>query len=240
MDPVKELAFGTERAVRPDAVEIAADSAEAGKALLVRDTSVPFGPRALTLVACTSDELWARYEEARVVVEAAFGLDAAAARAMVRRMRERAGAIGLRLWLATGEPDGVVGGIGAFRYPGPTARAARLQEVDVFPAHRGRGLGTALLEGVRRVLVAEDVATMVVGADEEDWPLDWYRRLGFRQVVRVNRSPKSGAREDDELLGRPGHRDIAVDSSFDARAERLRVEQDDEVELEPLHQFRGQ
>ena len=27
----------------------------------------------------------------------------------------------------------------------------------------------------------------------------------------------SGAREDDELLGRSGHRDIAVDRSFDAR-----------------------
>ena len=50
----------------------------------------------------------------------------------------------------------------------------------------------------------------------------------------------SGAREDDELLGRPGHRDVAVDRSFDARAERLRVDEDDQVELEPLRQLRGQ
>jgi hypothetical protein len=39
--------------------------------------------------------------------------------------------------------------------------------------------------------------------------------------------PTSGAREDDELLGRPGHRDIAVDRSFDAFAEALWVDEDD-------------
>src|SRR5450631_343101 len=52
--------------------------------------------------------------------------------------------------------------------------------------------------------------------------------------------PTSGAREDDELLGRSGHCDIAVDRSFDTPAERLRVDEDDQVELEPLRQLRGQ
>src|SRR6266568_8225417 len=52
--------------------------------------------------------------------------------------------------------------------------------------------------------------------------------------------PTSGAREDDESLGRSGHRDIAVDRSFDALAERLWVDEDDQVELEPLGQFRGE
>jgi hypothetical protein len=40
-------------------------------------------------------------------------------------------------------------------------------------------------------------------------------------------APLSGTREDDESLGRPGHRDIAVDCSFDAHAERLRVDEHD-------------
>src|SRR6185312_9546040 len=52
--------------------------------------------------------------------------------------------------------------------------------------------------------------------------------------------PASGAREDDKLLGRPGHGDVAVDRSLDARAERLRVDEDDQVEFEPLRQLRGQ
>src|SRR4051794_33094861 len=50
----------------------------------------------------------------------------------------------------------------------------------------------------------------------------------------------SGTREDDELPGRSGHRDITVDGSFDALAERLRIDDDDQVELEPLRQLRGQ
>jgi hypothetical protein len=67
---VKEPALGTERALRPDAVEIVPDSAAAGRVLLVREALVPFAARALTLVACASDEHWARYEEARIPVEA--------------------------------------------------------------------------------------------------------------------------------------------------------------------------
>ncbi len=46
--------------------------------------------------------------------------------------------------------------------------------------------------------------------------------------------PMSGTREDDESLGCSGHCDIAVDRSFDARAERLWVDEDGQVELEPF------
>ena len=42
------------------------------------------------------------------------------------------------------------------------------------------------------------------------------------------------------MLGRSGHRDIAVDRSFDALAERLWVDEYDQVELEALAQLRGQ
>src|SRR5258707_5895792 len=73
------------------------------------------------------------------------------------------------------------------------------------------------------------------------------QRRGHRRPVGADRQaaitlswPTSGAREDDELLGRSGHRDIAVDRSFDTRAERLWVDEDDQVELEPLRQLRGQ
>src|SRR5262252_7759945 len=72
-------------------------------------------------------------------------------------------------------------------------------------------------------------------------PSLWPRHPGLppwpaRDVPRL----ASGAREDDELLGRPGHRDVAVDRSFDALAERLWVDEDDQVELEPLRQLRSQ
>src|SRR5258705_13156865 len=64
--------------------------------------------------------------------------------------------------------------------------------------------------------------------------------VGPALMVMTRSWPTSGAREDDESLGRSGHRDIAVDRSIDALAERLWVDEDDQVELEPLRQLRGQ
>jgi len=60
-----------------------------------------------------------------------------------------------------------------------------LQEVDVFPSWRG--YGDALLAAVLELLVAEGSNTVVVGADEDDWPLTWYRRRGFCDVARGRR-----------------------------------------------------
>jgi GNAT superfamily N-acetyltransferase len=186
VEHLKQLALDTERALRPDAVQLREAVGAVGKALLVRDARQPFAAHGLALLACTSDEQWSQYEDYRIPVEASFGLDEAAARDLVRLTRERTGPLGLRLWLATGQ-EGVVGGIGAFAVQGEGVSAARLQEVDVFPAHRGQGLGGALLEGVRRLLLSEGFRMLVVGADEDDWPLAWYRRLGFRQVLRVRK-----------------------------------------------------
>jgi GNAT superfamily N-acetyltransferase len=185
---VEQLALETERALRSGVVRLGGDSDGVGKALLVRDSRRPFAPHGLTLLACDSDEQWSRYQDHRVPVEASFGLDEPAARALVQRTRRRTDLLGMRLWLAIHQAhDDLVGGIAAFRHPGPTGPAARLQEVDVFPAYRGQGHGAALLESVRRLLVREGVRTLVIGADEDDWPLGWYRRLGFCEVVRVNK-----------------------------------------------------
>lgn len=50
--------------------------------------------------------------------------------------------------------------------------------------------------------------------------------------------------EHDELLGGPGHGDVPIDGTFDAAghlaAERVRVNQHDQVELQPLGQLRAQ
>lgn len=181
------LALGTERALRPDAKPLLREDTAAAKVLLVRDASLPFAQEALTLVLCSSESDWARYEDAREPVEATFGLDEQAARAMVRHAREHPAELGMRLWVACPHGSDVVAGVGAFHHPEPCSPTARLQEVDVFPAHRGRGLGAALLEGARRLFVAEGVRTLVLGADEDDWPLAWYRRLGFNDVLRVSK-----------------------------------------------------
>jgi len=36
------------------------------------------------------------------------------------------------------------------------------------------------------MLSAEGVSTVVVGADEDDWPLYWHRRRGFRDTGRMS------------------------------------------------------
>lgn len=182
-----EVALLTERALRPDCVALGDHDAVVGKALLARDASTPFGPWSLNLQACDSDAGWALYEDHRVPVESEFGLGEAEARALVRLTRERVARLGLRLWLATDDGGQVVGGIAAFRHSQGATLAARMQEVDVFPAHRGEGLGTALLESVRLHLRSQGVAVLIIGADEDDWPVAWYRRLGFRDVARVQK-----------------------------------------------------
>jgi GNAT superfamily N-acetyltransferase len=184
-----DLALASERLLRPGVAPLrGGEAAGAGEVLLVRAAAVRLAGGALDLVPCTTDADWARYAGARVAVEAGFGLDEAAARAMVARTRERGARIGLRLWTAPGP----VAAVAAFPVPGDPA-TARLQEVDVFPGYRGAGRGDALLEAVRRLLAAEGVARLVVGADEDDWPLSWYLRRGFRAVARVPvASPSEG------------------------------------------------
>ena len=56
-------------------------------------------------------------------------------------------------------------------------------------------------------------------------------RDGYRGITSFVSSPRV---EDDQPLRRAGHGDIAVDGALDAVAEGIGIEQDDQVELEPL------
>lgn len=183
------MALRTEAALQSTARSLAEADPATGKSLLVRASTPALAPTALHLLPCDSDDRWAQYEELRVEVEAGFGLSEDDARRLVRATRERGQSLGLRLWLAeVPNPSPVaVGGVAAFCLPPPDETVFRLQEIDIFPAHRGRGLGRPLLEAVRRQLHQDGAQRLVVGADEDDWPLAWYRRLGFRPVARVAR-----------------------------------------------------
>ena len=111
----------------------------------------------------------------------------------------------------------------------------------------GRGqLADALL-----AQVGEFVRVNVLIGASDDWcrwmvvrfsrvPLNFGGGPHDRQAAITLSWPTSGAREDDESLGRSGQRDIALDCSFDARTERPWVDEDNQVKLEPLRQLRGQ
>ncbi|MFD2090664.1 GNAT family N-acetyltransferase [Blastococcus deserti] len=158
----------------------------------MRDATAPIGDRSLRLLPLDADNRWARYTRERIAVEAAFGLDEPGARELVAQARARTRRLGLRMWLATDVGERVVGGIGGFFLPAPHAAVARLQEVDVFPEYRGAGLGDALLEAARRRLAHDGARSLVVAADEDDWPLGWYRRRGFLPVLRVAATDADG------------------------------------------------
>lgn len=156
--------------------------------LLVRDSAGPLPARAeVQLELVTSEKDWRSYAAQRVAVEAGFGVGEDAARRMVGELRARGDRIALDLYSARDRGQ-VVGAIGRLRLVPPQQSWARLQEVDVFPAWRGRGYGDALLAAMFALLVTEGSSTVVVGADEDDWPLSWYRRRGFRDVARVPRT----------------------------------------------------
>jgi ribosomal protein S18 acetylase RimI-like enzyme len=154
------------------------------KVLLARPTAESEHARTrLRLSAATSEQDWRDYEAQRLVVEAEFGVAETQARTMIDALRDRGARLGLELYLAR-DGKNLVGAIGRFRLPAHPW-CARLQEVDVFPRWRGQGYGDALLAAVLDLLASEGTRTAVVGADEDAWPLGWYRKRGFYDVARV-------------------------------------------------------
>lgn len=178
-------AVASERIIFPGVRVLAGQHTGAAKALLTRATSaIPATDPPVALRRIARRAQWRRYEERRISVEAGFGVGQEQARAMVATLRGEQERIGLDVFFAEhlGEE---VGAIARFSMPPPNHHWARLQEVDIFPAWRGNGLGTSMLLAMIGLLFEEGSTMVAVGADEEDWPLKWYQRHGFRIVARV-------------------------------------------------------
>jgi predicted N-acetyltransferase YhbS len=79
--------------------------------------------------------------------------------------------------------DGLVaGGIGLLVFETGAGRVGRLQDVDIAPGFRGRGLGRELLWGVCEVAGNLGLEALWLRADADEWPKDWYGRFGFASV----------------------------------------------------------
>lgn len=180
------MALATEQWLHPEArILRAEESPGAGKALLVRDLAEPLRTRrSVSLRRVASAQHWQNYEEQRITVEAGFGIPPEEAVRRVQQLRDGTERTGLDLYLAH---DGrrLIGAVGRFRLPVPDRPWARLQEVDVFPEWRRLGYGDALLSAAIGLLNDEGCKAVVVGADEDDWPVHWYRKRGFHDVARV-------------------------------------------------------
>jgi len=62
---------------------------------------------------------------------------------------------------------------------------AEIDEVGALSTHRSRGLASAVMRSALAAAAEADHATVFLLADREDWPRDWYARLGFEEVGAV-------------------------------------------------------
>lgn len=78
-----------------------------------------------------------------------------------------------------------VGEVAASRcelYPGPGI--AQIEDVATLPEHRGRGLARAVVLRALDAARAAGAELVFLHADDEDWPKELYRRLGFDELAR--------------------------------------------------------
>jgi ribosomal protein S18 acetylase RimI-like enzyme len=61
---------------------------------------------------------------------------------------------------------------------------AQIEDVGTAPARRGRGHGTAVVLTALAEAHAAGADFVFLVADEDDWPHQWYARLGFETVGR--------------------------------------------------------
>ena len=105
--------------------------------------------------------------------------DADAARQIVAFTELIAGAVPARLFAARS-----AGEIGSFCALFQSDGLGQIDEVTTIERYRRRGLAAAVVEAALRAsLDAGDELTFLV-ADEGDWPMEWYGRLGFRPIGR--------------------------------------------------------
>lgn len=73
-----------------------------------------------------------------------------------------------------------------------SARVAQFENLVTHEHYRGRGYGTALVHGAlhRSEKAGCDLAFLT--ADRDDWPIEWYRRLGFADVGQTHHFSRSG------------------------------------------------
>lgn len=89
------------------------------------------------------------------------------------------------------DDDRPLGAVRVFRGEG----IAQVEELDVHPDAQGRGIGRALL--ARALARVAHVPLVVLTADPDDWPAQWYARLGFQPLGRssgfLRIAPRPGA-----------------------------------------------
>jgi ribosomal protein S18 acetylase RimI-like enzyme len=85
-----------------------------------------------------------------------------------------------RLFAARGDRSEIGSFCALFREDG----VAQIDEVTTVQQYRRRGLARAVVVGALRAALDSGVELVFLVADESDWPMRWYQRLGFEPVGR--------------------------------------------------------
>ncbi len=84
-------------------------------------------------------------------------------------------------WIARRRRDGEVAAATDLYLDPPDAQ---IEDVVTAPAHRGRGHGTAVVLTALAAARAAGADFVFLVADADDWPKNWYARLGFEEISR--------------------------------------------------------
>ncbi|WP_338897805.1 hypothetical protein WBG99_21245 [Streptomyces sp. TG1A-60] len=87
------------------------------------------------------------------------------------------------LFLATRAPDGEIAAW-ADLYLDRTAGLAPLEDLVTAAAHSEQGHGDTLLATGLALAAAAEIPHLLLIADMDDWPRDWYARRGFTELGR--------------------------------------------------------
>jgi ribosomal protein S18 acetylase RimI-like enzyme len=120
-------------------------------------------------------------------------------RAYARRFRSASSADEATIVATVG--DRVIGSVGLVREPrGPTRHVASLV-IAVEPTHRGRGVGSSLLDAAVAWARSQGVAKLLLSVYPDNTPaISLYRRFGFVEEGRLSRQSSSAYGYRDEIL----------------------------------------
>lgn len=166
------------------------------KVLLGRHRVDSDAQRATRLRLVHADEDWELYQKERMMVEQAYGVSPAEVAQLVRHMRQCTLEHPMR-WFFYQVDDCAVGAVGLYEFALDGAVYCRLQDVDVFPRFRAQGHGNGLLDDALAQAATQGARAVVVGADEDDWPLGWYIRRGFSPLASVHKASHSALSRKD-------------------------------------------
>lgn len=143
----------------------------------------------LKLQAVNSEKHWQQMFELRMQIEAAYGLDQPEiVEQLVADIRYKQKHLQGQWYLArvAGQWVGEIGLVPSeCLLQGQRVRLGRLQDVDILPAYQGQGYGHQLLAAICQQALAQGLAGLGLMALQEDWPAQWYQRLGFERVGQV-------------------------------------------------------